>query len=433
LVKKILIFIFFTYLLSTLFFIIPINKVIASENQIFEGNKIPSYLKPGDILFCDVKPKIVDKLKNIGIDSLININGFSNDHCAMYIGYNRFIESAPYRFNIFKMKIIGVVISPFWKIKLWATNFTYAYVNTSQKIRNDAVDWAKTLLGQPYQFLGGYANPNPSDPSDGKSNYWYCSELIWASYWNQNFKLIIDYGYYQHNASSILYLKDANQVVWYDNNPPVVDIGGPFEGFVNQSIYFNAKNCSDTDGYILKYNWSFGDGSYDTYKNSDHEYSKPGNYTLKLTVQDNGGMLSTDSTIVNIYKHNNPPSRPIITGESNGYKNQLINFNICSNDPDNDKIKYIIDWGDKSQNTSIFLNSGEKFNISHKWIKADSYKINVYSTDGKLNSSNRYFYIYINQIPIDKGWVISLSTFIQLLIIFGIIIIISIIYIKKYK
>ena len=100
--------------------------------------QIPSYLKKGDILFCDVKQEINDLLYNIGLPSIGN-RGFSNDHCAMYIGKNYFVESFPYRIRPLRMNVFGVTISPLWKIKLWASNITYAYVNTDQQTRNEAV------------------------------------------------------------------------------------------------------------------------------------------------------------------------------------------------------------------------------------------------------------------------------------------------------
>jgi len=138
----------------------------------------------------------------------------SNDHCAMYIGDNRFIEAAPYRMRLLKGNVLGVVISPFWKIQLWATNFTYGSVETTQDILDKAVSWAKTRLGRPYQliFQGG-TNPNPNDASDPFSDHWYCSELIWAAYWNQEVKIIVDSGDYSYNASGVESLLAADNII----------------------------------------------------------------------------------------------------------------------------------------------------------------------------------------------------------------------------
>ena len=190
------------------------------ETQIFTGDnkcRVPSYLQVGDILFCDIKPKIAEITKQLGFAFFNGVYGFSNDHCAMYIGNNRFIEACPYRMRPLQLNWLGVVISPLWKIQFWATNVTYAYVETNQEIRNDAVQWAKTQLRKPYQLFPWDANPNPKDTSDEYANHWYCSELIWAAYWNQNVKLKVDNGDYQFNATSIGSLKRADNVIWYEN------------------------------------------------------------------------------------------------------------------------------------------------------------------------------------------------------------------------
>ena len=51
-----------------------INKDIENDNI----NNIPFYLKKGDILFCDFKPKINEYFNKIGIGSIGNY-GYSDD------------------------------------------------------------------------------------------------------------------------------------------------------------------------------------------------------------------------------------------------------------------------------------------------------------------------------------------------------------------
>ncbi|MDG6229605.1 MAG: hypothetical protein QCH96_06540, partial [Candidatus Thermoplasmatota archaeon] len=57
-----------------------VPKSISKEEDVTLS--VPSYLKPGDILFCDVKPEIASYLNNIGI-GFFSWSGRSNDHCAM--------------------------------------------------------------------------------------------------------------------------------------------------------------------------------------------------------------------------------------------------------------------------------------------------------------------------------------------------------------
>ena len=68
----------------------------------------------------------------------------------------------------------------------------------NEAIRQKAIDFAESQLGQPYQHLGiipnddpfrWHANYNPEDPVDPYSDSWYCAEFVWASYYNQGIDL----------------------------------------------------------------------------------------------------------------------------------------------------------------------------------------------------------------------------------------------------
>lgn len=60
-------------------------------------------------------------------------------------------------------------------------------------------------------------------------------------------------------------------------------------------VTLNAKASSDPDGKVVKYEWRFGDGRSQTTgkATTSHTYSKPGSYTVTLTVTDNEGCSTT--------------------------------------------------------------------------------------------------------------------------------------------
>ena len=73
----------------------------------------------------------------------------------------------------------------------------------------------------------------------------------------------------------------------------------PENPIINQTITFNASNSTDPDGTIIKYEWTFGDGTNGTGEILNHSYSLQGNYTVILTVtDDDSAMNSTNKTIV---------------------------------------------------------------------------------------------------------------------------------------
>jgi PKD repeat protein len=359
-----------------------------------QTDSLPSHLKVGDIMFCDIKPEILKKIEPIGLGLFFGMPGHANDHRAMYIGNNRFVEASPYRLRPLHMDVVGVVISPFWKIQLWATNFTYATVDTTQEIRDNAVEGAKTQRGRPYQFIVGGPNTDPNDETDCYADCWYCSELIWAAYWNNGVKFVVDNGIYSYNATSIWSFYDADNIILYENDDPYANAGGPYEGFVDDEISFNAYESYDPDGSIMKYNWSFGDGNTTFGEHPYHRYSKPGIYTVTLTVKDNGGKFATNMTTASISKKNQRPSDAIIYGHNSGYCSEIYNFSLYAIDPDDNMLEYTVYWDDGSSNTSGYLINGSYYNVSHQWIERGFYSIHVEVTDGKLTSSS-YSYISI--------------------------------------
>jgi PKD repeat protein len=56
-------------------------------------------------------------------------------------------------------------------------------------------------------------------------------------------------------------------------------------------------DCSfDSDGTIASWSWEFGDDGTSTEQNPSHTYAAAGTYTIKLTVNDNGGEVSAQFT-----------------------------------------------------------------------------------------------------------------------------------------
>ena len=76
------------------------------------------------------------------------------------------------------------------------------------------------------------------------------------------------------------------------------------------TLSFDASASSDSDGDTLSYYWSFGDGAFASGKTSAHVYAREGNYTVTLTVTDNGAnpgyLSSTTWQIVTVTKSTAP-------------------------------------------------------------------------------------------------------------------------------
>ncbi|MEF8880072.1 MAG: NosD domain-containing protein [Candidatus Thermoplasmatota archaeon] len=85
------------------------------------------------------------------------------------------------------------------------------------------------------------------------------------------------------------------------NEEPVAKPGGPYTGYVGESIQFNASQSYDPDGEVIFHHWNFGDSvtTADISKPT-HVYSNPGEYTGKLIIIDNNGSSDVKQFQVNI-------------------------------------------------------------------------------------------------------------------------------------
>jgi YD repeat-containing protein len=92
----------------------------------------------------------------------------------------------------------------------------------------------------------------------------------------------------------------ATATVTVPNQPPVANAGGAYSGLTAQTIDFNGGGSSDSDGSIVSYLWTFGDGGTGSGAAPLHSYTAVGTYTVSLTVTDNRGAQASVTTTATI-------------------------------------------------------------------------------------------------------------------------------------
>jgi hypothetical protein len=95
--------------------------------------------------------------------------------------------------------------------------------------------------------------------------------------------------------------------------PPVNPTGGPSAKF---SYLIQGTKIAVTDesqGNIVRRQWTFGDGFGDTGMQVIHQYSMPGKYTVTLTVWNSAGQSSIATAIIEVGAG---PDYAILKGES---------------------------------------------------------------------------------------------------------------------
>ncbi len=158
------------------------------------------------------------------------------------------------------------------------------------------------------------------------------------------------------------------------------DANGPYYGLINEAVVFTG--CA-TGGYKpYSWNWNFGDNSVSYEKNPIHVYANPGNFTVTLTVADDEGKTSTDTTWAWIQETNNPPNKPVLNGPSKGKPGQYYDYTFSATDPENNNVYYYINWGD-GEDKDWFgpYASGHEETLSHIWNSRNTFTVRVKAKD----------------------------------------------------
>jgi len=153
--------------------------------------------------------------------------------------------------------------------------------------------------------------------------------------------------------------------------------------FTGEVISFNASASYDLEGSIVKYFWTFGDGTNATGVTATHSYADDGVYTVTLTVTDNLGLTGSTSATKTVL--NRPPVADA-NGPYSGYEGSPITFDASgSTDVDGDIVLYEWDW----DNDGSYDESTASPITSHTWTDdyAGTVGLRVKDDDGLTDTA----------------------------------------------
>ncbi len=96
------------------------------------------------------------------------------------------------------------------------------------------------------------------------------------------------------------------------NRPPVAVLDSLVEACTGQTILFNGSRSYDPDGDALKFFWDFGDGKTSTETDPAHTYTKPGQYSVVLKLDD-GFSKEPTIAIIPVFIGGSPLAIPSFT------------------------------------------------------------------------------------------------------------------------
>jgi PKD repeat protein len=105
----------------------------------------------------------------------------------------------------------------------------------------------------------------------------------------------------------------ASTIIRVDNSPPVASISVlPHGETIPLTVILDGGNSYDTDGYIVRYQWDFDDGSISLGSRVTHTFRQPGRHKVVLTVTDDA--MSTGSASMEILGKSPFPWYPLVVG-----------------------------------------------------------------------------------------------------------------------
>jgi len=105
-------------------------------------------------------------------------------------------------------------------------------------------------------------------------------------------------------VENIVYGQVASLSPFFIGEPvavPVADAGGPYLAQVDYSVELDGSASYHPDGTIVSYDWNFGDNTTGSGVLVSHTYTAVSIYDVNLTVTDDRGAQSSDTTMVVVY------------------------------------------------------------------------------------------------------------------------------------
>jgi PKD repeat protein len=172
------------------------------------------------------------------------------------------------------------------------------------------------------------------------------------------------------------------------NRPPHAVSGGPYTGIEDIVLQFDGSASCDPDGVIATYYWLFGDNTTATTAKPNKQYQQEGNYTVSLTVTDNKGATTSQTTYAIISDQS--PSPNFIGSPLQGPTPLLVQFTDQSSSHDG-VIAWHWEFDDNS--TSSITHPQHTYTLSGLY----SVTLTVTEADGDHETITKSNYINVSQ------------------------------------
>jgi PKD repeat protein/lysophospholipase L1-like esterase len=159
--------------------------------------------------------------------------------------------------------------------------------------------------------------------------------------------------------------------------PVAVVSAAPSVGLRRTRVRFSAAASLGPFSAIRSYRWRFGDGGRSSKAVVSHVYRRAGTYIATLTVSDRAGSSDTARQTIRIYPTDRPPMARLLVRQDRRH-GALLYFDIRGSiDPDGQRVKVGLSFGDGTSTTKGFGIHRYRFNGVYrvKLLVTDSHRL----------------------------------------------------------
>lgn len=263
------------------------------------------------------------------------------------------------------------------------------------------------LIGQPVKFDGRRSRPGDSaldkydwDFGDGSTARGDNVSHTYRSPGQYRVRLTVtDRNGLRDRTSVDVKIEQDLQVT----TPPLAVLDGPSTGSTGDQLNFNGLR-SQSLSPIVDFQWNFGDGTSGRGPDIAHRFSRPGTYSIVMTLVAENGLRSSDNLVVRIDDPLQPAEAPVarITAPGQGQTNQPFTFDATRSTASHPMVSWQWSFGDGANANGL--------TVPHSYSAPGSYNVTLTVTDdqGQSNTANQLITI-IDPPPIGQPPVPAIS------------------------
>jgi outer membrane protein assembly factor BamB len=173
-------------------------------------------------------------------------------------------------------------------------------------------------------------------------------------------------------------------------NPPGIP-SGPTDAKARIQYTYSAQ-ATDPEGDSIDYQFDFGTGDTITWSrlvpsatpcSASTMWYADGNYAVRARARDHHYAVSEWSAALSVGIGNSaPPTPEFIYAPDTVWAGTMDTISVISIDPDNDPVRYVIDWGDSAAtDTYAFAQNGSLGTFGRHWLYPGSYPVRALAMD----------------------------------------------------